>query len=72
MDINNKFQIKTAKPAAVNQFNNLSCDHITTSNFMEVQPVYYRHLTPADETLTVTAEAFSRLWSILRSYSSSR
>lgn len=61
MDINNKFKIKTAKPAAVNQFNNLSCDHITTSNFMEVQPVYYRHLTPADETLTVTAEAFSRL-----------
>lgn len=61
MDINNKFQIKTAKPAAVNQFNNLSCDHITTSNFMEVQPVYYRHLTPADETLTVNAEAYSRL-----------
>ena len=61
MDINNKFQIKTAKPAAVNQFNNLSCDHITTSNFMEVQPVYYRHLTPADETLTITAEAYSRL-----------
>jgi len=61
MDINNKFQIKTAKPAAVNEFNNLSCDHITTSNFMEVQPVYYRHLTPADEGLTVTAEAFSRL-----------
>lgn len=61
MDINNKFKIKTAKPAAVNQFNNLSCDHITTSNFMELQPVYYRHLTPADETLTVTAEAFSRL-----------
>lgn len=61
MDINNKFQIKTAKPASVNQFNNLSCDHITTSNFMEVQPVYYRHLTPADETFTVNAEAFSRL-----------
>lgn len=61
MDINNKFQIKTAKPSAVNQFNNLSCDHITTSNFMEVQPVYYRHLTPADETLTVNAEAYSRL-----------
>ena len=61
MDINNKFQIKTAKSSAVNQFNNLSCDHITTSNFMEVQPVYYRHLTPADETLSVTAEAFSRL-----------
>lgn len=61
MDINNKFQIKTAKPAAVNQFNNLSCDHITTSNFMEVQPVYYRHLTPADETIQVNAEAFSRL-----------
>lgn len=61
MDINNKFQIKTAKPAAVNQFNNLSCDHITTSNFMEVQPVYYRHLTPVDETLSVTAEAYSRL-----------
>ena len=61
MDINNKFKIKTAKPAAVNQFNNLSCDHITTSNFMEVQPVYYRHLTPADETLTVSAEAYSRL-----------
>lgn len=61
MDINNKFKIKTAKPAAVNQFNNLSCDHITTSNFMEVQPVYYRHLTPADETLTVNAEAYSRL-----------
>lgn len=61
MDINNKFQIKTAKPAAVNQFNNLSCDHITTSNFMEVQPVYYRHLTPSDETLTVNAEAYSRL-----------
>lgn len=61
MDINNKFQIKTAKPAAVNQFNNLSCDHITTSNFMEVQPVYYRHLTPADETLTVNAESYSRL-----------
>ena len=61
MDINNKFQVKTAKPAAVNQFNNLSCDHITTSNFMEVQPVYYRHLTPADEALTVTAEAYSRL-----------
>lgn len=60
MDLN-KFQIKTAKPAAVNQFNNLSCDHITTSNFMEVQPVYYRHLTPADETLTVNAEAYSRL-----------
>lgn len=58
---NNKFQIKTAKPAAVNQFNNLSCDHLTTSNFMEVQPVYYRHLTPADETLTVNAEAYSRL-----------
>lgn len=58
---NNKFQIKTAKPAAVNQFNNLSCDHITTSNFMEVQPVYYRHLTPVDETLTVNAEAYSRL-----------
>lgn len=61
MDINNKFQIRTAKPAAVNQFNNLSCDHITTSNFMEVQPVYYRHLTPADETLSVTAESYSRL-----------
>lgn len=61
MDLNNKFKIKTAKPAAVNQFNNLSCDHITTSNFLEVQPVYYRHLTPADETLNVTAEAFSRL-----------
>lgn len=61
MDINNKFKIKTAKPAAVNNFNNLSCDHITTSNFMEVQPVYYRHLTPADETLTVQAEAYSRL-----------
>lgn len=61
MDVNNKFQIKTAKPAAVNQFNNLSCDHITTSNFMEVQPVYYRHLTPSDETLTVHAEAYSRL-----------
>lgn len=61
MDVNNKFQIKTAKPAAVNEFNNLSCDHITTSNFMEVQPVYYRHLTPADETLNVNAEAFSRL-----------
>lgn len=61
MDINNKFKIKTAKPAAVNQFSNLSCDHITTSNFMEVQPVYYRHLTPADETLTVNAEAYSRL-----------
>lgn len=57
----NKFNIQTAKPAAVNQFNNLSCDHITTSNFMEVQPVYYRHLTPADETLTVNAEAYSRL-----------
>lgn len=61
MDINNKFQVKTAKPAAVHNFNNLSCDHITTSNFMEVHPVYYRHLTPSDETLTVTAEAFSRL-----------
>lgn len=61
MDINNKFKIKTAKSAAVNQFNNLSCDHITTSNFMEVQPVYYRHLTPADETLTVNTEAYSRL-----------
>lgn len=61
MDINNKFQIKTAQPSAVNQFNNLSCDHITTSNFMEVQPVYYRHLTPSDETLTVNAEAYSRL-----------
>lgn len=61
MDINNKFQIKTAKPAAVNQFNNLSCDHITTSNFMEVQPVYYRHLTPSDESLSVMAEAYSRL-----------
>lgn len=61
MDVNNKFQIKTAKPASVNQFNNLSCDHITTSNFMEVQPVYYRHLTPADETLNVNAEAYSRL-----------
>lgn len=61
MDVNNKFKIKTAKPAAVNQFNNLSCDHITTSNFMEVQPVYYRHLTPADETINVNAEAYSRL-----------
>lgn len=61
MDINNKFQVKTAKPAAVNQFNNLSSDHITTSNFMEVQPVYYRHLTPADETLSVNAEAYCRL-----------
>lgn len=61
MDTNNKFQVKTAQPASVNQFNNLSCDHITTSNFMEVQPVYYRHLTPADETLTVNAEAYSRL-----------
>lgn len=61
MDSNNKFQIKTAKPASVNQFNNLSCDHITTSNFMEVQPVYYRHLTPSDETLSVNAEAYSRL-----------
>lgn len=61
MDVNNKFKIKTARPSAVNQFNNLSCDHITTSNFMEVQPVYYRHLTPADETLTINAEAYSRL-----------
>ena len=61
MDVNNKFQVKTAKPSSVNQFNNLSCDHITTSNFMEVQPVYYRHLTPSDETLTIHAEAYSRL-----------
>lgn len=60
MDLN-KFKIKTAKGSAVTQFNNLSCDHITTSNFMEVQPVYYRHLTPADEKLTVNAEAYSRL-----------
>ena len=39
-----KFKLQTAKKP-VSKFD-LSCRHITTSNFMQLQPVYYRHLVP--------------------------
>lgn len=38
----------------------LSCDHITSANFMQLQPVYYRHMIPG-EKLSVNAAAFTRL-----------
>lgn len=38
----------------------LSHDHITTSNFMDLQPVMYRHMMP-QEKLRVNANAFARL-----------
>lgn len=38
----------------------LSHDHITSSNFMDLQPVCYRHMIP-NEKLSVQANAFARL-----------
>lgn len=38
----------------------LSHDHITSSNFMDLQPVMYRHMMPK-ERLVVNANAFARL-----------
>lgn len=38
----------------------LSCDHVTSSNFMQLQPVYYRHMIPG-EKISVNANAFTRL-----------
>lgn len=38
----------------------LSHDHITTSNFMDLQPVMYRHMMP-NEKIVVNARAFARL-----------
>lgn len=38
----------------------LSHDHITTTNFMDLQPVMYRHMIPS-EKLSVNCQAFARL-----------
>lgn len=57
-----KFKISTAWEGR-SHTKDLSCEHITTSNFMRLQPVYYHHFVPK-EKLTVDFRAFSRLASM--------
>ncbi len=53
-----KNQIKVAANKSVKM--NLDCQHITTTDFMLLQPVYYRHMIPG-ENLSVNAQCISRL-----------
>ena len=57
-----KFKIRTAWEGRAHT-KDLSCEHITTSSFMRLQPVYYHHFVPK-ETLKVDFRAFSRLASM--------
>lgn len=53
-----KIRVMTANAGSHRQ--DLSCDHITTMNFMNLQPIYYRHMVPG-EHIKVDVSAFTRL-----------
>ncbi len=38
----------------------LSCDHITTTDFFKIQPVYYKEMVPG-ESIKINCETFTRL-----------
>lgn len=57
-----KFKIRTAWEGRAHT-KDLSCEHVTTSNFMRLQPVYYHHFVPK-EKLSVDFRAFSRMASM--------
>ena len=52
-----KFQIKTAAPAK--QKFDLSCQHITTADFMQLSPVYIKEMVP-NEKISINQQSFSR------------
>lgn len=53
-----KFQIKTAVPKK--QKFDMSCQHITTADFMQLAPVYSKELVPG-ESVSVNMETFTRM-----------
>ena len=56
---NSKFKVKVAQSGKTHVLP-LDCDHLTTSNFMELSPVYYRELPPTSKLL-IEPESFARL-----------
>lgn len=56
---NGKFKIKTALNTKKSKLS-FRQNHITTSNFMQLQPIYRKQLIPND-SISVTAESFARL-----------
>lgn len=54
----NKVNVKTASAGSCRM--DLSTDHLTTQNFMQLQPVYYRHMIPG-EKVSINVNAFTRL-----------
>lgn len=58
MPILDKARIKSGVEAVSKL--DLSHEHITTTNFMDLQPVMYRHMIPG-EKIVVNAKAFARL-----------
>lgn len=57
-NFNEKFRIKTAQQSKKNKFSFVE-DHITSSNFMQLLPLYKRLLVPGS-SVRLTSEAFSR------------
>ena len=57
-----KFKIRTAWEGR-SHTKDLSCEHVTTSSFMRLQPVYYHNFVPK-EKLSVDFRAFSRMASM--------
>lgn len=57
-----KFKVRTAWEGRKHT-KDLSCEHITTTDFMKLAPVYYHNMIPK-ETLKVDFRAFSRLASM--------
>lgn len=58
MSVLGKQQVKVAAQKKCKM--QLDAQHITTSNFLELQPVYYRHCVPG-EHITINVDALSRL-----------
>lgn len=53
-------KIKVTTPVPAQKKFDLSGSHITTADFMQLNPVYYRHMVPG-ERISVNAQAFTRL-----------
>lgn len=58
MSVLSKQQVKSAAPRKCKM--SLDSQHITSSDFLQLQPVYYRHMIPG-EKISVNATAISRL-----------
>lgn len=58
MSVLSKQRVKSAAPRKTKM--SLDSQHITSSDFMQLQPVYYRHMIPG-ENLNVNVTAISRL-----------